>query len=150
MEPGKMAASTMFVWIWWLMVMKLEKWSWLGAADFGGDEGLDYGMSITNVPLDYTKLMIELVAKPELQQADVLARYKSTINVTSLVPELEQMDKWGDDALDYFKSARHILFYYEDLLNNHEKVKDVLKFLRLPKRKLSGHHVKIHTRPLSD
>ncbi|XP_008775528.2 nodulation protein H-like isoform X2 [Phoenix dactylifera] len=83
-------------------------------------------------------------------EADVLARYKPTINVNSLVPELKQMDKWGADALDYFKSTRHILLYYEDLVNNRKKVKDVLKFLRLPKRKLSSRHVKIHRRPLSD
>ncbi|XP_073115471.1 uncharacterized protein [Elaeis guineensis] len=83
-------------------------------------------------------------------EADVLARYKPTINTTLLVAELKQMDKWGADALEYFKSTRHVVLYYEDLVNKRNKVKDVLKFLRLPKRKLSSRHVKIHTRPLSD
>ncbi|EHA8586873.1 nodulation protein H-like [Cocos nucifera] len=83
-------------------------------------------------------------------EADVLARYKPAINTTLLVAELKKMDKWGADALEYFKSTRHIVLYYEDLVNKRNKVKDVLKFLKLPKRKLSSRQVKIHTRPLSD
>ncbi|XP_072958456.1 uncharacterized protein [Typha angustifolia] len=83
-------------------------------------------------------------------EANVLARYKPTINTTFLISELKHVDEWSTDALENFKSTRHIVFYYEDLVNNHEKLMDVLDFLRLPKHKLSSHHVKIHTKPLSD
>ena len=51
-------------------------------------------------------------------QADVLARYKPTLNLTLLVPTLKQADKWTVDALKHFKSTRHIVLYYEDLVHN--------------------------------
>lgn len=51
-------------------------------------------------------------------QADILAKYKPTINITSLIPELKHVDKFGADSLYYFNSSRHILLYYEDLVNN--------------------------------
>ncbi|KAG6466430.1 hypothetical protein ZIOFF_075768 [Zingiber officinale] len=83
-------------------------------------------------------------------QADILANYKPTINITSLIPELKHVYKLGTDALDYFKSSRHILLYYEDLFNNRTKLMDVLDFLKLLKQKLFSRHVKIHKKPLSD
>ncbi|THU45157.1 hypothetical protein C4D60_Mb02t14920 [Musa balbisiana] len=83
-------------------------------------------------------------------EADVLARYKPTINTTLLIPELKHTDKWGADAMEHFKSTRHILLYYEDLVDNSTKLMDVLDFLRLPQQMLSSRHVKIHSKPLSD
>ncbi|URD91442.1 Nodulation protein [Musa troglodytarum] len=83
-------------------------------------------------------------------EADVLARYKPTINTTLLIPELKHTDKWGADALEHFKSSRHILLYYEDLVHDSTKLMDVLDFLRLPQQMLSSRHVKIHSKPLSD
>ncbi|ONK73482.1 uncharacterized protein A4U43_C04F32030 [Asparagus officinalis] len=82
--------------------------------------------------------------------ADVLARYKPKINESLLLPTLNQADKWIVDALKYFKSTRHIVLYYEDLVHNSTKLMDVLEFLRLPQRELKTRHVKIHTRPLSE
>ncbi|XP_020086963.1 uncharacterized protein LOC109709244 isoform X2 [Ananas comosus] len=52
-------------------------------------------------------------------EADVLARYKPTINTTLLIPELKRADNLAADALQYFNSTRHIVLYYEDLVNNH-------------------------------
>ncbi|RWV93901.1 hypothetical protein GW17_00043608 [Ensete ventricosum] len=83
-------------------------------------------------------------------EADVLARYKPTINTTLLIPELKHTDKWGADALEHFKSTRHILLYYEDLVHNSTKLMDVLDFLRLPQQMLSSRQVKIHSKLLSD
>ncbi|CAL9089405.1 unnamed protein product [Musa textilis] len=83
-------------------------------------------------------------------EADVLARYKPTINTTLLIPELKHTDKWASEALGYFKSSRHILLFYEDLVNNKTKLMDVLEFLKLPRQELFSRHVKIHNKPLSD
>lgn len=83
-------------------------------------------------------------------EADVLARYKPTLNLTLLVPTLKQADKWTVDALKHFKSTRHIVLYYEDLVHNRTKLKDVLEFLRVPQRKLASRQVKIHRKPLSE
>ncbi|KAG6487821.1 hypothetical protein ZIOFF_056556 [Zingiber officinale] len=73
-------------------------------------------------------------------EANILAKYKPTIDVTSLIAELKPADKWGIDSLDYFKSSLHVLVYYEDLVNN----------LTLLKQKFFSCHVKIHKKPLSD
>ncbi|KAJ0981529.1 hypothetical protein J5N97_009784 [Dioscorea zingiberensis] len=83
-------------------------------------------------------------------EADVLARYKPSINATELIPSLNHMDRGSADALEYFKSTRHMLLYYEDLISNHTKLMDVQEFLKLPQRKLASRHVKIHTKPLAE
>ncbi|KAG6477055.1 nodulation protein H-like [Zingiber officinale] len=83
-------------------------------------------------------------------EADILAKYKPTIDITSLIPELKHVDKLGTDSLGYFKSSHHIILFYEDLVNNRTKLMDVLDFLKLPKQKLFSRHVKIHKKPLSD
>nr|XP_010926373.1 uncharacterized protein LOC105048678 isoform X2 [Elaeis guineensis] len=83
-------------------------------------------------------------------EAYVLARYKPTINATSLIPDLRNTRESTTKTLKYFKSTRHIVLYYEDLIQNHTKMVDVLDFLRVPRRKLVSRHVKIHTRPLSE
>ncbi|KAG1330728.1 putative Sulfotransferase [Cocos nucifera] len=82
-------------------------------------------------------------------EAYVLARYKPRINATSLRPNLRNTRESTAKTLKYFKSTRHIVLYYEDLIQNHTKMVDVLDFLKVPRRKLVSRHVKIHTRPLS-
>ncbi|XP_077224938.1 uncharacterized protein LOC143858182 isoform X2 [Tasmannia lanceolata] len=84
-----------------------------------------------------------------LNEAELLARYKPTINTTLLLNNLAQVEKSTTDALEYFKSTRHIILYYEDLINNRTKLMDVQEFLKVPLRDLSSRQVKIHTRPLS-
>lgn len=54
----------------------------------------------------------------KLFQADILAKYKPTINATLLIANLRQVEETTTKALEYFKSTRHILIYYEDVLKN--------------------------------
>ncbi|XP_077213423.1 uncharacterized protein LOC143848376 isoform X2 [Tasmannia lanceolata] len=83
-------------------------------------------------------------------EAELLAKYKPTINTTLLLKTLEQVEKSIADAFEYFKSTRHIILFYEDLINNRTKLLDVQEFLKVPSRDLSSRQVKIHTRPLSE
>ncbi|XP_075498644.1 uncharacterized protein LOC142537015 [Primulina tabacum] len=84
------------------------------------------------------------------QEADTLAGYKPTINLASLMMDLMQMEKMVLDALNYFRSTRHVVLYYEDLLKNRTKLVDVQKFLALPQMELTSRQVKIHKGPLSE
>lgn len=51
-------------------------------------------------------------------QAQILAKYKPTVNATLLLPDLKEAEETITKALEYFKSTRHIVLYYEDLINN--------------------------------
>jgi hypothetical protein len=51
-------------------------------------------------------------------QAEILARYKPTIDVKTLITELKRSDKSAADALTNFKNTRHIVLYYEDVVKN--------------------------------
>ncbi|XP_052117411.1 uncharacterized protein LOC107487781 [Arachis duranensis] len=84
------------------------------------------------------------------EEADILSRYKPTINSTSLLDDLKDMEKRATNALEYFNSTRHMILYYEDLMRNRTKLKDVQEFLGLPPMELSSCQVKIHKGPLSD
>uniref|UniRef100_A0A1D1XVW8 Sulfotransferase n=1 Tax=Anthurium amnicola TaxID=1678845 RepID=A0A1D1XVW8_9ARAE len=81
-------------------------------------------------------------------EAVILARYKPVINTTLLMSDLKHAQRWVADALEYFKSTRHIILYYEDLVSNRTKLIDVQDFLGVPHRKLVSRQVKIHTKPL--
>ncbi|XP_021626764.1 uncharacterized protein LOC110625471 isoform X2 [Manihot esculenta] len=85
-----------------------------------------------------------------LNQADLLARYKPTLNVSSLISDLSTSEHMMAEALEYFKSCRHLVLYYEDLMKNHKALSDAQEFLRVPFRKLVSHQVKIHVKPLSE
>ncbi|GAU44312.1 hypothetical protein TSUD_304930 [Trifolium subterraneum] len=82
-------------------------------------------------------------------EATILAKYKPEINVTLLIPELKRTEETVAKAVAYFKNIRHVVLYYEDLVNNRTKLKDVQEFLRVPYRELESRQVKIHTAPLS-
>ncbi|WJX41331.1 hypothetical protein P8452_28698 [Trifolium repens] len=82
-------------------------------------------------------------------EATILAKYKPQINVTLLIPELKRTEETVAKAVAYFKNIRHVVLYYEDLVNNRTKLKDVQEFLRVPYRELESRQVKIHTAPLS-
>ncbi|GFY95917.1 P-loop containing nucleoside triphosphate hydrolases superfamily protein [Actinidia rufa] len=110
-------------------------------------------------------------------EAKILANYKPKVNATLLVSNLKEADETTAKALEYFKSTRHIVLYYEDIVGNrtvrfeHEtiyfltifpysipsrdlrnflqKLADVQEFLRLPYRYLTSHQVKIHSGHLS-
>lgn len=51
-------------------------------------------------------------------QASILAKYKPQINSTLLIPELKQTEETIGKAIAYFKNIRHVVLYYEDLVNN--------------------------------
>lgn len=54
-----------------------------------------------------------------LLQAQILAQYKPKINTTDLVDSLKQVEGTARHALEMFKSTRHIVLYYEDIVSNH-------------------------------
>ncbi|WCJ35384.1 P-loop containing nucleoside triphosphate hydrolases superfamily protein [Euphorbia peplus] len=83
-------------------------------------------------------------------EAKVLADYKPTINASTLLAELKHVDDRAARAIGYFKTTRHIVVYYEDVVGNRTKLKQVQDFLRLPYRDLSSRQIKIHRGDLSD
>jgi len=84
-------------------------------------------------------------------EARILAKYKPKINASLLLSELREEAEETAEAIDFFKRTRHMVLYYEDLINNRTNLnlKEVQEFLRLPYRELSSSQVKIHTAPLS-
>ncbi|CAK9150786.1 unnamed protein product [Ilex paraguariensis] len=83
-------------------------------------------------------------------EAEILAKYKPTINTTLLIPNLRQVEEMTTKALEYFKSTRHIILYYEDIIKNRTKLIEVQDFLKVPRRDLNSRQVKIHKGSLSD
>ncbi|XWS14665.1 hypothetical protein CRYUN_Cryun35bG0028900 [Craigia yunnanensis] len=51
-------------------------------------------------------------------EAQILAKYKQTINIMQLIPELKRTEQKTAKALEYFNPTRHIVLYYEDLVKN--------------------------------
>ncbi|KAK9162965.1 hypothetical protein Syun_003867 [Stephania yunnanensis] len=83
-------------------------------------------------------------------EAEILAKYKPTIDIKSMISNMKQLEEATVKALEYFMSTRHIVLYYEDLINDRTKLVDVQEFLRLPPRSLYSRQVKIHKGSLSD
>lgn len=84
------------------------------------------------------------------QEADLLAAYKPLINVTYLKTNLQRVEEVTQDAVKFFNSTRHLILYYEDLIKDQRRMKEVEEFLKVPPHKLESHQVKIHTQPLSE
>ncbi|CAH9144820.1 unnamed protein product [Cuscuta epithymum] len=85
-----------------------------------------------------------------LNQAHILAKYKPSVNISALIPKLRSTMKNSAMALDFFKNTRHVVFYYEDIVRNRTKLRDVQEFLGLPIRNLTSLQVKIHSGSLSN
>ncbi|CAL1410073.1 unnamed protein product [Linum trigynum] len=83
-------------------------------------------------------------------EAEILARYKPLINTTLLIHNLKQVENTTAQALEYFKSTRHMILYYEDIAKNRTKLYEVLDFLKVPQRELKSRQVKIHKGSLSN
>lgn len=49
----------------------------------------------------------------------MLSKFKPTVNATTLISDLQQVEKTVSKALEYFNSTQHITLYYEDLVKNH-------------------------------
>ncbi|XP_031388225.1 uncharacterized protein LOC116201224 [Punica granatum] len=84
------------------------------------------------------------------EEASMLSTYKPVINSTSLINDLKEMEETVARALTYFNSTRHIVLYYEDIVQDKTKLKEVLEFLKVPVRELMTRQVKIHKGPLLD
>lgn len=84
------------------------------------------------------------------EEADKLSKFKPTINSTSLLADLKDMEMRTAKALEYFNITRHMILYYEDLIRNRTKLKEVQEFLGLPQMELTSRQVKIHRGRLSD
>nr|XP_027192195.1 uncharacterized protein LOC101507230 isoform X2 [Cicer arietinum] len=84
------------------------------------------------------------------EEADTLSKYKPTINSKSLLADLKDMERSAATAIEHFNTTRHMILYYEDLLRNRTKLKEVLEFLGLPVIELTSRQVKIHKGPLSE
>ncbi|EPS72680.1 hypothetical protein M569_02078, partial [Genlisea aurea] len=82
-------------------------------------------------------------------EAQVLAKFKPSINVTVLIKDLRTAERRVERALECFKTTRHMVFYYEDLIKNRTKLVELQRFLKLPVRNLTSLQVKIHDGPLS-
>ncbi|KAI4295630.1 hypothetical protein L6164_035654 [Bauhinia variegata] len=83
------------------------------------------------------------------KEAEILAKYKPVINTTLLISQLKQVNDTTAKALEYFKSIRRIIVYYEDVVKNRTKLLDVQDFLKVPRRDLKSRQVKIHKGSLS-
>ncbi|GAB2219065.1 hypothetical protein Droror1_Dr00006692 [Drosera rotundifolia] len=81
-------------------------------------------------------------------EAEILAGYKPTVDITTLIPNLRNDMEKINRALVQFNSTRHILLFYEDVINNRTKLREVQEFLGLPYRNLTSRQVKIHKAPL--
>lgn len=85
-----------------------------------------------------------------MAEAETLSRYKPSINATSLIKDLKEMELTTTKALEFFHSTRHIVLYYEDLFKNRSKLVEVQEFLKVPTMNLTSRQVKIHIGPLSE
>lgn len=83
-------------------------------------------------------------------EAEILAKFQPTINTTLLIPNLRQVNEMTTKALEYFRSTRHIVVYYEDIIKNRTKLDEVQDFLRVPRMNLTSRQVKIHKGSLDE
>ncbi|CAN4112234.1 unnamed protein product [Withania somnifera] len=83
------------------------------------------------------------------KEAEILASYRPTINTTTLIADLKQIQGMVANALEYFKSTRHLIFFYEDIIKNRTILNDLQDFLKVPRMDLHSRQVKIHKGPLS-
>ncbi|KAL8172096.1 hypothetical protein V2J09_023900 [Rumex salicifolius] len=83
-------------------------------------------------------------------EAEVLAKYKPRINITTLSQGLKREEQMIANTLSYFNKTRHIVLFYEDVVRNRTKLREVQEFLGLPYRNLTSRQVKIHKGQLSN
>eukprot|EP01018_Ginkgo_biloba_P012835 Gb_32217 [translate_table: standard] len=85
-------------------------------------------------------------------EARILATFKPLVNVTLLPMYLHRIQQLSDDAVFSFKSTRHKIVCYEDIVKHpgvFTQLVGIQKFLGVMPRSLTSNHVKIHTKPLS-
>jgi LPS sulfotransferase NodH len=84
------------------------------------------------------------------EEADILARFKPEIDVSTLISSIRSAEESMRICLDHFSNTRHMVLYYEDVIRDQNALSRVQEFLGVPVKKLFSKHVKIHTRPLPD
>ncbi|KQK21580.1 uncharacterized protein LOC100844743 [Brachypodium distachyon] len=84
------------------------------------------------------------------EEAEILARFRPELDVSSLVLSIRDAEQSMESCLVRFRSTRHMILYYEDIVRDDNALSRVQEFLGVPVRRLSSRHVKIHTRPLPD
>ncbi|CAN4107680.1 unnamed protein product [Withania somnifera] len=83
------------------------------------------------------------------KEAEILATYRPTINTTTLIADLKKIQGMVANALEFFKSTRHMILFYEDIITNQTMLNDLQDFLKVPRMDLHSRQVKIHKGPLS-
>uniref|UniRef100_A0ACD5UJ19 Uncharacterized protein n=1 Tax=Avena sativa TaxID=4498 RepID=A0ACD5UJ19_AVESA len=84
------------------------------------------------------------------EEAEILAKFKPELDVSTLISNIRDVEKYMGDCLDRFNMTRRMVLYYEDLISNRNALLRAQEFLRVPVRKLVSRQVKIHRRPLPD
>ncbi|XP_062211364.1 uncharacterized protein LOC133912567 isoform X2 [Phragmites australis] len=84
------------------------------------------------------------------EEAEILARFKPTMDVSALVASIRHAEHSMRSCLHHFSSTRHMILYYEDVICDTNALSRVQEFLGVQVRKLSSKHVKIHTSSLPD
>ena len=52
------------------------------------------------------------------EQAEILAKFKPKLDTSTLIANIRNIEKAIKDCLDHFKSTRHMILYYEDIIGN--------------------------------
>eukprot|EP00257_Ricinus_communis_P008211 XP_002525546.2 uncharacterized protein LOC8277198 isoform X1 [Ricinus communis] len=84
------------------------------------------------------------------EEANLLAKFKPVLNISALISDLSSAEHTMTETLEFFKSCRHLVLYYEDLMKNPKALSEAQEFLRVPIRNLVSHQVKIHVKLLSE
>lgn len=52
------------------------------------------------------------------EEAEILAKFKPKLDTSTLIANIRNIEKAIKDCLDHFKSTRHMILYYEDIIGN--------------------------------
>ena len=69
-----------------------------------------------------------LISTAHFGQAEILAKFKPHLDLSTLITNIRNIEKAIRDCLDHFKSTRHMILYYEDIISN----SNVLSTVRCP------------------
>lgn len=59
------------------------------------------------------------------EQAEILAKFKPVLDVSNLIPNIRNAEKYIRDCLDHFNTTRHMILYYEDIVRNRNVLKHI-------------------------
>jgi hypothetical protein len=61
-------------------------------------------------------------------QAEILARFRPELEVSSLIPSIRDAEQSMDACLRQFRATRHMILYYEDLIRDIDNVTKTTPF----------------------